>query len=168
MVPKLLLFIPFFFLLSICSSAHQPTYFPVTLHTCNQLLPAHLLPFLPPAPSVFVNPLTNYAQTFIIFHLQLQLSQLSIGARNMNLLAFSTFLCPLGFSATMWIMTLLLPQPWPSVHAMFPTSLRWYPHMMLTIWPLRGKESQEMCTERYARIKNLSCNTNERRVLRIR
>ena len=35
----------------------------------------------------------------------------SVDARNMNLRAFSASLCPLGFTLTMWIMTLLLPQP---------------------------------------------------------
>lgn len=161
-VPRLLSSI-LFFLVSICSSPHQPAYFPVTYPptTCG------FLPFLAPAPSVFINPFTSHAQTFIIFHLQLQLSPPSIHARNMNFLAFSAFLCPLGFPLTVWIMTLLLPQPEPSVHALFPTYLKWCPLMMLTIWPQRGMERSGMCIEMCARIKNLSCHSNQRRFSRI-
>lgn len=75
----------------------------VLLPICNptQLPPEHLLPFLAAAPSGFVNPLTNCAQIFIILHLQLQLSQLSPDARNMNLLPFSALWCPHDFSLTM-------------------------------------------------------------------
>lgn len=74
-------------------------------------LPSHptatctLLPFLAPAPSVFANSLTNCAQTSIVFHLQLQLSQLPIDARNLNLLPSSASWRPLDFSLTMLILS---------------------------------------------------------------